>query len=117
MRHFENPSHPWVAHMLKNGKLPLQSVLKRVRNEGPLTAKDFDRPGTKKGGVWGKPKPAKLALELLFWRGQLMISERRNFHKAYDITERVLPDNVDTSFPRKKEMARFIIKRGLTARG
>jgi len=83
----------------------MKSILKRIDSEGPLMAKDFDN------------KPVKQALENLFMQGELMIPYRVNFHKAYDLTERVLPDNFDTSVPGKEEYARFLITRYLQANG
>jgi uncharacterized protein YcaQ len=44
-----------------------------------------------------------------------MISERRNFQKIYDLTERVLPAHVDTTVPSKEEIGRFFIRRALKA--
>ncbi len=46
-----------------------------------------------------------------------MVSSRVNFHKVYDLTERVLPKHVDTSMPSIKEYARFLIMRYLKANG
>ena len=59
----------------------------------------------------------KTALELLFWKGDLMITERRNFHRIYDLTERVLPDNTDTTLPSMEERGRFLVLRALGAYG
>ncbi len=46
-----------------------------------------------------KSKPAKRALEYLFMQGDLMVPSRVNFHKVYDLTERVLPDGTDITEP------------------
>ena len=46
-----------------------------------------------------------------------MITERRNFQKVYDLTERVLPEGIDTSRPDNEEYARFLITRFLEANG
>ncbi|OBT14025.1 hypothetical protein A9264_02525 [Vibrio sp. UCD-FRSSP16_10] len=101
----------WFAQDLKL----MASVLQRIRAEGPLMAKDFSSEVTKKTG-WGS-KPSKQALENLYMQGDLMISERKNFHKVYDLTERVLPKGIDTSLPTAQENARFIVLRYLTAHG
>ena len=93
----------------------MNAVLKRIASEGPLMAKDFDHTG-KNPGEWGS-KPAKQALEILFMQGDLMIPYRVNFHKVYDLSERVLPENMDTSMPDSDEYARFLIKRYLQANG
>ena len=117
MKRFADPSHPWVLNMYKNGKHLLEPVMDRIKSEGPLASKDFSRPDNQKGGTWWDWKPAKFALEYLFWRGDLMIAERRNFQKVYDLTERVLPSDIDTSIPDEKEIAGYLVKRALKAMG
>lgn len=93
----------------------MQSVLQRIREEGPLMAKDFDD-GKRATGHW-KSKPTKRALESLYMEGTLMIPRRSNFHKVYDLAERVLPKGIDTSVPSPCEHARFLITRYLQANG
>jgi len=94
-----------------NGKLA-RHVLKRIREEGALASGDFDAPPGKRGPWWDW-KPAKRALEYLFSAGELMISERRNFQRLYDLTERVLPGGVDASLPSARERAHFAVRRAL----
>ena len=93
----------------------IKSVLKRIATEGPLMAKDFEHTG-KRTGEW-KTKPAKRALESLFMQGELMARCRVNFHKVYDLTERVLPEGTNTTRPDPEEYARFLITRYLRANG
>ena len=50
-------------------------------------------------------------------QGELMVPYRVNFHKVYDLTERVLPEDTDTSLPNPQEYARFLITRYLQANG
>jgi len=102
-------------HWYKRDKTLIQSVLARITQEGPLMAKDFECSGSKKGG-WGR-KPAKQALEYLFMQGELMIPYRSNFHKVYDLTERVLPGYINISIPDSHEYGRFLITRYLRANG
>mgnify|MGYP003681905964 CR=1 FL=1 len=64
-------------------------------------------------GQWWNWKPEKTALELLFWRGDLMVTRRDNFQRIYDLTENVLPDGTDTSMPEKDELGRFLVRRAL----
>jgi uncharacterized protein YcaQ len=90
-------------------------VLDRIRDEGPLMAKDFETKG-KTGGEW-RTHPVKQALENLFMHGELMIPYRANFHKVYELTERVVPDQVNRSLPEKGDYVRFLIKRYLHANG
>ncbi len=90
-------------------------VLERIRDEGPLMARNFEDSG-KRTGEW-KTKPAKRALENLYMQGDLMSARRVNFHKVYDLTERVVPEGVNTTTPAPGELARFRITRYLEANG
>jgi uncharacterized protein YcaQ len=92
-----------------------KQVKRRIEAEGPLMSKDFAAPPGKKTTGWGNWKPAKLALEQLFLSGELMVSSRKGFQKQFDLTERVLPDNVDTSFPDERERAHYYVTRILKA--
>ncbi len=103
------------SHWYEKDKKLMKSILKRIREEGPLMAKDFEFKG-KKLAEWTS-KPAKRALENLFMQGELMIPYRKKFHKVYDLTERVLPASIDDSMPSPQENARFLIKSFLRANG
>ena len=102
-------------HWYERDERLMKLVLKRIATEGPLMAKDFEYTG-KKTGEW-TAKPAKRALEYLYMQGDLMIPFRVNFHKVYDLTENVLPEDIDTSTPSSEEYARFLIHRYLKANG
>jgi uncharacterized protein len=102
-------------HWYERDERLMKSVLKRIAAEGPLMAKNFEH-AAKKTGEW-KRKPAKRALEYLFMQGELMVPYRVNFHKVYDLTERVLPEGTDTTPPNPEEYARFLITRYLQANG
>jgi len=88
-------------------------VLERVREEGPLGSADFKPPPDFKRGTWWSWKPSKRALEALFDMGEVMVTERRNFQRIYDLTERVLPPDLDTTVPTPDELARFEARRAL----
>jgi uncharacterized protein YcaQ len=94
----------------------LDGVYNRVREEGPLRARDFDHQGRRRGAWWDW-KPAKRALEHLFNRGDLMIAGRENFQRKYDLTERVLPDWVDQDHPTERETARYVLGTAARALG
>tara|TARA_R110002051_G_scaffold105833_4_gene178911 strand:- start:4475 stop:5680 length:1206 start_codon:yes stop_codon:yes gene_type:complete len=98
----------------RNEKL-MQFVLQRITDEGPLMAKNFPHKGERL--IEWQSKPTKQALEYLFMQGNLMISSRQNFHKVYDLTERVLPATINTKIPSTDEYARFLITQYLQANG
>ncbi|WP_417345345.1 winged helix-turn-helix domain-containing protein [Ferrimonas sp.] len=90
-------------------------VLERIRDEGPLMAKDFESPGSQRHEWSGTP--FKAALQNLFMQGDLMVVAREKFHKVYDLTERALPGEVDTRAPDSLEHARFLVLSYLRAHG
>ncbi|MBO0593598.1 YcaQ family DNA glycosylase [Cellulophaga sp. E16_2] len=102
-------------HWFKRDEKLMNAVLERIKFEGPLMAKDFDKKGVKHG-EW-KTAPTKQALENLFMQGDLMITKRVNFHKVYDLTERVLPSTINTKTPTEEEHGEFLIKKYLRANG
>ena len=117
MRSFEDPHIGWHRNLLEKYRHLTPQILDRIRQEGPLSSRDFERPaGTKQGGWWDW-KPAKTALELLFWQGKLMVVERRGFQRMYDLTERVLPSGVDTRYPDDEELGQFLVRRALQSFG
>ena len=117
-KEFDDPHGKWEKdRMDKYGHL-MEPALKRIQNEGPLGSTDFELPeGRKKGENWWDWHEMKAALELLYWRGELMVSERRSFRKIYDLTERVLPEGVNTEYPSEDELGRFLVNRALQAYG
>lgn len=81
----------WLQGRLgKDRETVLRSVIERIRAEGPLMARDFEH-AEQKSGAWWDWKPGKAALEFWWRAGELAIPRRENFHKVYDLTERVLP--------------------------
>jgi uncharacterized protein YcaQ len=117
MRSFNSPKSKWAQYGLEKSEGMMEPVLERIKKEGPLGAKDFAPPPGTKSGTWWNWKPAKFALEMLFWKGDLMITERRNFQKIYDLTERVLPDDTDTRYPTDDELGQYFVRRALSAYG
>jgi len=113
----ENPSDWYTRWLTENNNSGLSSqVLERIQNEGALRASDFKYDGPKRGSWWDW-KPAKMALEYHFAYGNLMVADRPNFQRVYDLTSRILPDWVDQTEPTVEERDRFWIERGIRALG
>jgi len=100
---------------LKQNQQVVSEVLERIKQEGPLGSANFTTSG--KRGPWWDWKPAKQALEMLVSMGELMVTARRNFQRIYDLTERVLPADIDATEPDPIELGRFIVKSILRAQG
>lgn len=114
--HMQGRRSKYISSWIKGKKHIIDRVKKRVTEEGPLSGRDFEGRNKRKG-VWWDWKPEKMALEVLFLRGELMVSERKNFRRIYDLTERVLPSGLDISIPCEREEKHFFIKRALGSMG
>lgn len=98
----------------KDHKL-MQSILDRMKMEGPLRSRDFE--AEKKDRAMWETHPAKQALQNLFMEGKIMVRSREGFQKVYDLTERIVPTNVNTAAPTEKEYLRYLIRRDIKAHG
>jgi uncharacterized protein YcaQ len=98
----------------------IEHVMERIGEKGPVRAAEFARTDGKAGGWW-EWKPEKRALEHLFAAGELMISRRENFHRVYDLRERVLanalPDWEDALAPTEQEVRRVLALKAVRALG
>jgi len=110
---------------IKRGELPyydnvstkcMRHVYDRIHIDGPLKARDFEST-TESNGKWWNWKPTKRALEKLFMQGDLMITDRVGMEKIYDLTERVLPNEINTSEPSLLEFSEYLLNASLKANG
>lgn len=85
-------AHQWWQHHFRgtDGEAVVKGVRNRIRIEGPLMSKDFEHP--EKRGPWWGWKPQKAALDFLWRSGELAVPRRIQFHKVYDLAERVHPE-------------------------
>ena len=105
------------THWYKNSDRKLMAeLLARIRNDGPLRSRDI-KSSTNKSNGWWDWKPAKKALEQLYMEGDLMVSSREGFEKVYDLTERVLPAEVNLQMPSMAEYAEHILDQQLRCHG
>lgn len=79
------------AQWLKTHGGEIEQIVERIRRDGPVRAADFERKEGKGNGWWDW-KPEKRHLEVLFTAGRLMVRERRNFQRVYDLAERIMPE-------------------------
>lgn len=88
-----SPGYRWRARLGSDPERLLAEVEARVVEEGPLQTTDFEAPpaGAQRHSWWGRAKPAKFALELLWHCGRFAITRRDGFQKVYDLLERTLP--------------------------
>ena len=70
-------------------------TLALVARDGPIRARDTGavRPPPRPGHMWNWHE-GKVALEHLFFSGQIAAARRINFERLYDTSERVLPERI-----------------------
>ena len=116
---------PWHGDVRARYPELAERVLDEIRERGPLGSKDFggkadpspDRVGTSSEAMW-RWKPAKQMLDALFASGELVIADRINFQRRYDLPERVLPrDVLDVPVPAEEEAVKALIVKAVRARG
>ena len=90
----------------------IKQVLETVRQRGAMSSKEFESERRGEGGWWNW-KPAKVALEYLFDRGELMVSHRVKFQRYYDLPERVLARHDFRLDKTIEDFRRWTIERGL----
>ncbi|PVX71055.1 winged helix-turn-helix domain-containing protein [Paraburkholderia unamae] len=96
----------------------IDALLQRIRTEGAVRSADFARAEGDKGNGWWDWKPEKRHLEVLFATGALMVAERRNFQRVYDVAERVLPTWSDArDLPPRAQAERTLLLRTCQALG
>ena len=105
------------ANWLATHQQEIGQLIERIRQHGPVRAADFERT-TGKGNGWWDWKPEKRHLEVLFTSGQLMVRERRNFQRVYDLAERVLPEWSDQrDLPSVEQAQRDMVRASCRALG
>jgi len=93
------------------------AVLDEIRTRGPIGVSDLRSGGRRRGGWWGWSE-GKVALEWLFWTGQVSTHSRRRFERIYDLTERVLPGRVvDAPTPSTEDAQRELVRTAARALG
>ncbi|MDP2293451.1 MAG: crosslink repair DNA glycosylase YcaQ family protein [Actinomycetota bacterium] len=88
--------HKWEQYWTTTKRRPgyLDEVLRRIELDGPLASGDLNERVGKKG-TWWDWDDGKVALEHLFWSGQITAVRRPNdFARVYDLTHRVIPAHV-----------------------
>ncbi|MBZ0315008.1 MAG: winged helix DNA-binding domain-containing protein [Anaerolineae bacterium] len=76
----------------------VEKLVAHIRDNGPVRSADFERSDGAQPGWWNW-KDEKIALDLLWMVGELMVAKRHNFHRIYDLRERVLRGGDDSQVP------------------
>jgi hypothetical protein len=89
----------------------MEKIRQRIKDEGPLTSRDFKDPNHRSKGGWWDWKPAKNALELLWLTGQIVVVDRMGFKRVYDVTERAVPSEyLDKAVDAEKVWSHYLTR-------
>lgn len=86
----------------------IEQLIAHIEAHGPVRSADFQHPRKGASGWW-EWKPHKRHLEGLFTAGKVMVIERRNFQRVYDLTQRVMPHWDDVRDLLSQEQAEAIM--------
>jgi uncharacterized protein YcaQ len=108
--------HYW-ARWAKANRAYVERVLDEVRQRGPIAVRELDDPGERRGVFW-MTSEGKMALQWLFLTGKVMVHQRTNFARSYDVTERVVPQAVlESPVPDTEEAQRALLLQAARAHG
>lgn len=106
-----------VAEFAKTNRVFVRRIRAHVANHGPVTAGDLStRVGPK--GPWWDWDDAKIALEYLFWTGELTARRRDNdFARIYDVPERMIPTERLETRVTAEDAQRELVRRAISHLG
>lgn len=99
-----------------NGSAMLESIMTEIEKMGPLRSRDLGSHHCTKRKWWNR-KPEREAVEILFRRGYIMVHQRVNFERYYDLTDRVFTDNENSATGKISDWIRWSTIKGLSCQG
>lgn len=117
MTRFHDPYSKWEKDRYENYGHLMKPVLDQIKHNGPMRTHDFLTPKSSGKQTTRERNPHKIALEMLFFRGDIMVTRREKFQRYYDLTERILPSWVETKMPTSVECTKFNILKALEVNG
>lgn len=111
-RRLEAKVRKWEWHRGMLDEDGRNSIKDRIRSEGPLCTKAFDTKVQGEKKMWARP-PHKLALDYMWYAGELSTSHRENFTKFYDLSERVIPAELLNQVPSDEDQIAWLCQAAL----
>ncbi len=81
----------WSGRLTPRERELAPTLLAEIAARGPLGSEDFDDDRRAHRVVWGAATLVKSTLQKLFFHGRLLIAQRDNHRRRYDLPDRVLP--------------------------
>jgi len=100
------------------GEKDLRKVMRRIRRDGALSIREIDDDVlVEKEHAWASRKPSKKALQIAFYKGDLVISRRSGMVKTYELTKRHFGWDKLPTPASERESLNYLIDRALRAQG
>jgi hypothetical protein len=113
----ERATHWWqVSEWVNNHQDMIAFVKETIKEKGPQKSSDFPKRSGVNNGWWDW-KDEKIALDMLWTRGDLMIPFRKNFQRYYDLRENVIDLLDDTNTPDLLTMNEVIVEKTIRILG
>jgi hypothetical protein len=113
----ERATHWWqVSEWVNNHQDMIAFVKETIKEKGPQKSSDFPKRSGVNNGWWDW-KDEKIALDMLWTRGDLMIPFRKNFQRYYDLRENVIDLLDDTNTPDLLTMNDVIVEKTIRILG
>lgn len=98
------------------GKAARAVIRDRIRDEGALCTTAFDTKIKGPKQMWSRP-PHKLALDYMWYTGELATCHRVNFTKYYDLAERIFPQDLSDAGLADQEQVEWLCHAALDRMG
>ncbi|MBW6471702.1 MAG: winged helix DNA-binding domain-containing protein [Anaerolineaceae bacterium] len=113
----ERATHWWqVSEWVNNHQEMIEFVTATITEKGPQKSSDFPKRSGVNNGWWDW-KDEKIALDMLWTRGDLMIPYRKNFQRYYDLRGNVITHIPDEEIPSLQKVNEFLVEKTIQILG
>lgn len=116
-RQFYRDRHPSVTAWAAEHEPMLNFLRTELAEKGPMTAGQVEHVENARTGPWWGWSDVKTGLEVLFYRGEVVASGRRNFERSYDLVERRVPAAVLSREVSEPDAIRELVRTSIRALG
>ena len=115
MKQHRAEPNPWFGTVKA---AEMRKVMSLIRKDGALSIRDIDDDVlVEKDHAWASRKPSKRALQLAFYNGELVVSERIGMLKTYELIERHFGWDERPKPATQRQVNDYILDRALQAQG
>lgn len=113
----ERATHWWqISEWVNNNQDMIVFVKETIKEKGPQKSSDFPKRSGVNNGWWDW-KDEKIALDMLWTRGDLMVPFRKNFQRYYDLRENVISLLEDSNIPDLITMNEVLVEKTIRILG